>query len=349
MRLRRYRGARRSSARPPARRCGAARAAANRSTISSVIDLVTLRHCERSEAIHRSARRKNGLLRCARNDVDRSKAQLRCPTPPFPPPRRQRPAPRIRRRGVDDLCDSAGARRRLPFRPRPVSDPAHHHGRRGSAPLLFDLLRARRRRVAHRGEEGRRRRVLELGGRRIEGRRPTRRHDPDRPLRRRAGAGGGADLCRLRRRLRHHADPVDREGRAGARAGQPVLPVLRQPLDVGHAVSRGAGGAEGPLHAAALGVPRDLGRGAGHSDPARPARRRKGEGAAALAGPGIRCRSRLHLRSHRHERGHRDDLPGYRHRRRSHSRRAVRFGIRRQAASQDRRSRRARHPRRWPR
>jgi hypothetical protein len=29
------------------------------------------RHCERSEAIHLAARRENGLLRCARNDVDR--------------------------------------------------------------------------------------------------------------------------------------------------------------------------------------------------------------------------------------------------------------------------------------
>ena len=38
----------------------------------------------------------------------------------------------------------------------------------------------------------------------------------------------------------------------------------------------------------------------------------------------------------RHERGHRDDLPGYRHRRRSHSRRAVCFGIRRQAPPQSR-------------
>ena len=28
------------------------------------------RHCERSEAIHRAAQRKNGLLRCARNDVE---------------------------------------------------------------------------------------------------------------------------------------------------------------------------------------------------------------------------------------------------------------------------------------
>src|SRR6187402_297825 len=28
------------------------------------------RHCERSEAIHLTTQRKNGLLRCARNDVD---------------------------------------------------------------------------------------------------------------------------------------------------------------------------------------------------------------------------------------------------------------------------------------
>src|SRR5258707_14307881 len=29
------------------------------------------RHCERSEAIHLAAQRKNGLLRCARNDVEK--------------------------------------------------------------------------------------------------------------------------------------------------------------------------------------------------------------------------------------------------------------------------------------
>jgi NAD(P)H-flavin reductase len=54
----------------------------------------------------------------------------------------------------------------------------------------------------------------------------------DRPLWGRAGAGGGADLCRLCRRLRHHPDPVDCEGCAGARAEKPFLPVLRQPLDI---------------------------------------------------------------------------------------------------------------------
>ena len=32
---------------------------------------MSLRHCERSEAIHFTKQRKSGLLRCARNDVDR--------------------------------------------------------------------------------------------------------------------------------------------------------------------------------------------------------------------------------------------------------------------------------------
>ena len=97
---------------------------------------------------------------------------------------------------------------------------------------------------------------------------------------------------------RHHADPVHRQGRAGARAEQPLLSVLRQPLDHEHAVPRGAGGAEGPLHAAAFAVPCDLGRRAGHSDPARPARRREGAGIVALAGAGRERRPCLHLRSH---------------------------------------------------
>ena len=61
----------------------------------------------------------------------------------FPSPCRQRPAPRIIGRGVADLCDSAGAGRRLQFCARPISDLAHDHGRRGSPPLLFDLLRPR--------------------------------------------------------------------------------------------------------------------------------------------------------------------------------------------------------------
>ena len=115
----------------------------------------------------------------------------------------------------------------------------------------------------------------------------------------RACARRGAGLCRLCRRQRHHADPVDRQGRAGARAGQPLLPVLRQPLDIEHAVPRRAGGTEGPLHAAAVAVPRHLGRGAGHSDPARPARRRQSARAAALAGAGGQRRPRLHLRPDR--------------------------------------------------
>ena len=55
-----------------------------------------------------------------------------------------------------------------------------------------------------------------------------------------AAPGEARHLCRLRRRLRHHADPVDREGRAGARAGQPLLSVLRQPLDTGSMLFREA-------------------------------------------------------------------------------------------------------------
>ena len=223
------------------------------------------------------------------------------------------------------------------------------HGRRGSAPLLFDLLRPRRRRAAHRREEGRWRRVLELGRRRIEVRRRTRRDDADRPLRHRPCARRGADLCRLCRRLRHHADPVDRQGRAGARAGQPLLSVLRQPLDIEHAVPRSAGGTERPLHAAAFAVPCDLGRRAGHPDPARPARWREGEGTAALAGAGRERRSRLHLRPHRDERGHRGDLPRDRHCRGSHSCRALRLGVRRQAAPEEGHRGVARRPRRWRR
>ena len=57
-----------NSARPPARRCGAARAAANPLIISSVTEIASSRrHCERSEAIHRAAKRKYGLLRRLRS------------------------------------------------------------------------------------------------------------------------------------------------------------------------------------------------------------------------------------------------------------------------------------------
>ncbi|MGY4369179.1 ferredoxin-NADP reductase [Bradyrhizobium sp. LB1.3] len=53
-------------------------------------------------------------------------------------------------------------------------------------------------------------------------------------------AGARPHPCRLCRRLRHHADPVDRQGHACARAGQPFLPVLRQSRDRQHHVPRGA-------------------------------------------------------------------------------------------------------------
>jgi hypothetical protein len=44
---------------------------------------VVCRHCERSEAIHRAAQRKNGLLRrfAPRNDVDKSAPHIRCRRP----------------------------------------------------------------------------------------------------------------------------------------------------------------------------------------------------------------------------------------------------------------------------
>ncbi len=157
-----------------------------------------------------------------------------------------------------------------------------------------------------------------------------------------------AHPCRLCRRQRHHADPLDRQGRAGARAEQPLLPVLRQPRQRQHHVPGGARGAEGSLHRPALDVPRHLRRGAGHPDPARPARRREGEGAAALAGPGRERRSCLRLRSARHERGHRGDLPRDRHRRGAHPCRALRLGIRRQAAAEEGRGCRMRRRRRLP-
>ena len=61
-----------------------------------------------------------------------------------------------------------------------------------------------------------------------------------------------------------------------------------------------------------------------------------------LDGEKVRCccarwfrpqrRSRLHLRSRRHERGRRSHLPRYRHRGRAHPCRALRLGVRRQAA-----------------
>ena len=203
-------------------------------------------------------------------------------------------------RGVADLCDPRRTGRRLQLQPRPVSHAAHHHGRRGSPPFLFDLLRPRRWRAAHRREEGRRRRVLELGRGRSESRRRARRDDADRPLWRRACAG-----CR-------------RALYVGFAAGSGITPILsivkgvlaREPnsrffLFYGNRSTsammflRGAGRAEGPFHAAVLAVPRHLRRGAGHPDPARPARRRKSAGAAALAGAGGKRRSCLHLRPHR--------------------------------------------------
>jgi hypothetical protein len=64
-----YARAQHSSATIAHETAGAARAAGSRSRIQ-----IYQRHCERSEAIHRSTSRKNGLLRCARNDGGESAA-----------------------------------------------------------------------------------------------------------------------------------------------------------------------------------------------------------------------------------------------------------------------------------
>ena len=84
-----------------------------------------------------------------------------------------------------------------------------------------------------------------------------------------------------------------------------------------------------------LAVSCHLGRGAGHSDPAWPARRRESSRTASFAGAGGERRSRLHLRPDGDQRGYRGDLPRHRHRRRAHPCRALRFRIRRQATAEE--------------
>ena len=200
-----------NSARPPARRCGAA-----------------------------------GLPRTLR--LFQMPLTMAAPrSPALSPPDDQRCSPRDRRRHVDRRSRSAGARPRLRLRAGPISDPAHRSStaRRCGAPtrsararMTASCASRSRRWMAARSRPGRRR--LKAGDE-IEVMTPTGRFGI-------APAPEQAHPCRLRRRLGHHADPVDRAGRAGARAGQPVLPVLRQPLDRRYPVPRGAGGAEGPLH-----------------------------------------------------------------------------------------------------
>ena len=84
--------------------------------------------------------------------------------------------------------------------------------------------------------------------------------------------------------------------RLGVRAEQPLLPVLRQPLTGGMLFREALEELKDHFSSSGSRCSRDLGRGAGHSDPQRPARRREGEGALALAGAGGQRRSRLHPR-----------------------------------------------------
>ena len=57
--------------------------------------LLRYRHCERSEAIHITAERRDGLLRFARNDVDRLSKPVPCPAA-FPARRRASDIPRLK-------------------------------------------------------------------------------------------------------------------------------------------------------------------------------------------------------------------------------------------------------------
>ena len=218
---------------------------------------------------------------------------------------------------------------------RPVPDPAHDHGRRGSAPLLLDLLRRpttancasrSRRSTAARSRAGR--------ADELEGRRQARRDDADRPLRHRG--------VRRERRgsmsasppgSRHHADPVDRRRACWRASRTAASSCSTATARLGHAVPRSTGRAEGPLPAAAVGVPR-ASRGEEQDMPILHGRLDGDKVRVLLRSlvPAAECRSCLHLRPDRHERGHRGDLPRYRHRRRPYSRRALRLGVRRQAA-----------------
>ena len=180
-----------NSARPPARRCGAARPAANPSIISSVIDHV------------------------------RSRTAL-------PSPGRQRPPPRGGRRRIDDLCGPDEL----------AGDYAFAPGQYLTLRTMLDGEEVRRSYSICSGPDDGEIRIAvkkvdggafsnwaadELKcGDELDVMTPTGRFGVRPPA-------DGAHPCRLCRGLRHHADPVDRQGRACARAGQPLLPVLRQP------------------------------------------------------------------------------------------------------------------------
>ena len=78
------------------------RANARPMTGSAKQSIAPRRHCERSEAIHLAAQRKNGLLRCARNDGLRAMAQHGTPHP-----QSSSPANRSRECAPDDRLREA--------------------------------------------------------------------------------------------------------------------------------------------------------------------------------------------------------------------------------------------------
>ncbi len=88
----------------------------------------------------------------------------------IPPAESRRCAARDAGCGVDRVRGAAGTDGRLSLQPGPASHLAPRLRRRGRAALLFDLQRARRRRIARRGEEGRRRRCSRRSATRRSGR-----------------------------------------------------------------------------------------------------------------------------------------------------------------------------------
>ena len=222
--------------------------------------------------------------------------------------RSPRSSARRRRRSRSPSRCPTRSREAFRFKPGQHLTLRAEHRRRGAAAHLLDLLRARRRRAAHRHQAASPAGASRAGPTRRSGRATTLEVMP--PMGRFGVAperdGGAAPIVGLRRRRRHHADPVDREARAGARAGDQLHAVLRQPHHREHHVPRGAGGPEGPLRRAPVGVPHAVARGAGRrrSSTAASTPRRSTRCCAHVV-PAERGRPRLRLRPERHDRGRR--------------------------------------------
>ena len=234
-----------NSARPPARRCGAARPAASRSIISSVIE----RSCPHDTA----------LPPLTVNDVRREAADAVSMAFAIP----------------TELAGDYG------FDARPVSD------------LARDLDGEDMRRsysICSGPDDG----ELRIAVKQVDGGAFSNWAADE--LR----AGDELDVMTPTGRFGVAHAPGDGRIHVGFAAGTGITPILsiirgvlaREPnsrffLFYGnrstrrHAVPRSAGRVEGPLHAAAFAVPRALARGAGHSDPEWPARRREGAPVAA--------------------------------------------------------------------